>query len=451
MNTIINETDISELLKITNTNNSLSIDELDITEKTRSIISLFAEIAKPFKDNEGGPKLDAIQAWLNSRNISNEYIPGIGKIVNKVDNPRLILVSHIDLIRKFQKGFEAGNTHEIVNSKKEVPMIKGALDNTITNSVALLAIEDLIKNGITDIELLLTEGEEVGLIGMRKYLEVFSEKSANAFFVNLDVTNEGWKKNSSVEYDKPSFSMLKQLQAILSDHNAYFTHNRVCDDVDAINRSGCSGFSYCLPTKDLIHSYDNKAYIHTLEGYLEGLISLLTKIELKEDMNITFSSWHFSKALKTDDKITFESLISEKINEFQFTSKNRYYDETEMLSRYDFDDNDLPFSREDKNEISKPITSKNRKDRLSLLEATLKWVNLSKLNKKEQEEINSFIEHHLLNDESFMVPDLALCLQNIKNPIKETMSIIDDLIESGSLFELSTDKYKFQRAEEIDF
>lgn len=449
MNTIINETDISELLKITN--NSLSIDELDITEKTRSIISLFSEIAKPFKDNEGGPKLDAIQAWLNSRNISNEYIPGIGKIVNKVDNPRLILVSHIDLIRKFQKGFEAGNTHEIVNSKKEVPMIKGALDNTITNSVALLAIEDLIKNGITDIELVLTEGEEVGLTGMRKYLEVFGEKSANAFFVNLDVTNEGWKRNSSVEYDKPSFNMLKQLQAILSDHNAYFTHNRVCDDVDAINRSGYSGFSYCLPTKDLIHSYDNKAYIHTLEGYLEGLISLLTKIELKEDMNITFNSWHFSKALKTEDKITFDSLISEKINEFQFTSQNRYFSETEMLSRYDFDDTDLPFSREDKNEISKPITSKNRKDRLKFLEATLNWISLSKFNKKEQEEIKSFIEHHLLNDESFMVPDLALCLQNVKNPIKETMSIIDDLIESGSLFELSTDKYKFQRAEEIDF
>lgn len=265
--------DLNKKLEKENKYKPLLLSDIELSTKTAEIIYLFAEIAKPFKDKIGGEKLDSIQSWLNKRNISNKYIPGIGKIVNQVESPRIILVSHIDLIRKFQKGFEEGNTHSFLTTKNDKYIIQGGLDNTITNSVALLAIEHLLKNNYSDVELVLTEGEEVGMIGMSNYIKEFTDKSNNAFFINLDVTNEGWKQNASVEYDKPSFTMLKQLQNILSDHDAYFTHERVCDDTDAINRHGCAGFSFCIPTKDIIHSYENKAYIHTLEGYFDGIVT----------------------------------------------------------------------------------------------------------------------------------------------------------------------------------
>ena len=84
-------------------------------------------------------------------------------------------------------------------------------------------VTELLSKGISDVELLLSEGEEVGFIGMDGYLKKYSDKSDKTFFVNLDVTNEGFKKYGSIEYDRPNFSMLKQVQGLLKDQKMFFT------------------------------------------------------------------------------------------------------------------------------------------------------------------------------------------------------------------------------------
>jgi len=274
-----------------------------------SIIELFEKIALPFKDKEGGPKLNSIQEILVEQNIDSTYIPGEGLIVNEVEKPRIILVSHMDLINKFRKGFADCKIYEILDKDSE-EIIKGALDNTITNAVAILVLMELLKNNINDVELFLSEGEEVGMVGMENYLNARGDIAKNAFYINLDVTNEGWKQNISIEYDKPNFNVYKQRMNILKDLNAFSTGDRVCDDTDAVISAGCSGYSYCLPTKGTIHSYKNSAYTKTLEPYAKGLYRLLS---LKRIKNFKISK-NKNTILKIPSAFNSSSLLMDTIN-----------------------------------------------------------------------------------------------------------------------------------------
>jgi len=279
------------------------------------IISLFGDIAKPFVDKEGGEKLIAIQQWLNERNINNEYTPGVGLIVNKIENPRLILVSHIDLIKKFQKGFTNENKFEVL---EEEGIVRGALDNTITNASALLALEELIDNGISDIELFLSEGEEVGSTGMSAYIKEYKNKSLKTFFVNLDVTNDGWGKSVSIEYDRPDFKTVKSVQKLMNVvSNYHFQGDRVGDDIDAVNSAKCHGFSFCLPTKGTIHSYKNYATLESVHLFYENLIVLLKYFE-KQKKYKRFNAYNFDKALETKTYKDFKKILKKEEERYSF-------------------------------------------------------------------------------------------------------------------------------------
>lgn len=264
---------------------------------SNSVISLFTFLSKPCRDREGGPKLDAIISYLSEKQISHFYEPGIGVIVNPQENPRIILTSHMDLIRTFQKGFEEGQICRIV--EEDGLYLQGALDNTITNAFAILALEEILLTH-SDVELVLTEGEEVGMVGMRNYLRMYPDKSVNAFFVNLDVTNDGWGKDASVEYDRPSEYILRESQKILSFINPHFTNYRVCDDIDAVNSAGCSGFSYCLPTRNMIHSYSNMTDITIFTNYFLGLVALLKEVQPAEEMRIPLSYVLFKEIIVSE-------------------------------------------------------------------------------------------------------------------------------------------------------
>jgi len=262
---------------------------------TEQILELFQEIGKPTVDGKFGEKEEAITAWLDKENIKHEYIPGIGLIVNKQKNPKNIVVSHMDLIKPFQKRFEKNEVFVL-----DKPYIQGALDNTITNAVALLAL----KNSDMKTELVLTEGEESGLIGMTNYLEKFKDKAISCMFINLDVTNEGFGYACSVEYDRPVFEILKSIQISLSEIQSFYTHRRFCDDTDAINAAGANGFSYCLPTEGVIHSFKNRALLNSIEPYFLGLESLMKELSLPEERT-TIDPW------KLEDYLSVE-MISEK-------------------------------------------------------------------------------------------------------------------------------------------
>jgi len=230
------------------------------------------------RDHEG-PKLEAIKEELSEVEFSKEYISGIGFIVNKQESPRVIVVSHMDLIPTFNRGFREGNTFE-----EQEDVIVGALDNTLTNAFLIKLIKETYNIGIKDIEFVFSEGEERGMIGMRNYMEEFSSKKDTSFFINLDVTNDGWGSYCSVEYDVPDSNGLKEaIEALddISEEDPHFQFFRFCDDMDAILSGGGHGFSYCIPTKNIIHSYENTTETKSIEPYYKGLKALSKKMDYK--------------------------------------------------------------------------------------------------------------------------------------------------------------------------
>lgn len=270
------------------------------------IIKIFINLSKPYDNNtiNNNLKLEYIKKFFDSKGISSEYIPGQGLIVNKQENPRLVCVSHIDLINLFNIEFallkneedlafnemlDSINLEESSFSVKGVckinnGFITGALDNTITNAVALLVCEELISNGINDIEFFFSEMEEIGLIGMKNYLKNNSVKSKKTFFVNLDVTNEGhYSTHISVEFDKARTHILNHLKKNLNEDIVHYTGIRYCDDIDAVISAKCNGVSFCLPTKGNIHSYENMAKLKSLLPYKEGLYKILSTLKFNQN------------------------------------------------------------------------------------------------------------------------------------------------------------------------
>ena len=278
------------------------------------IIELFSRIALPLKDGEGGAKVEEIKTFLLENGIPSRYVPGQGLFANEQPSPEKILMAHMDLIPLFRRGFssEPRQVYELKTNKKGEELIVGALDNTICDAIALLAFVKLFNEGkIPNVTLFLSEGEEVGFIGASNFIQENKEKLSDTFFINLDVTNEGWGMSGSLEYDRPNFGVLKLMQKELDD--CFFTGDRVCDDTDAVNHEGLCGFSFCLPTKEVIHSYKNRAKIKTLEPYFDKLCKILT-MDLPEVKKADFSSWNLKCALDYDDEEEFKKDLANRNN-----------------------------------------------------------------------------------------------------------------------------------------
>ena len=236
------------------------------------MIQHYLNIALPHNPNNGGEKLQAILEELKNNPLKKEYIPGTGLIINKIKNPRVVIVSHMDLISIFNEGFMNGYTAGKKTINNERYMI-GALDNTITNAALLKLIKENPKE---DIVYFFSEFEERGMIGISSFMDMFPEYK-NAFFINLDVTNDGVGSFCSVEYDDYQENKAKVAMECLhglDDRPPHLQTIRFCDDMDAILAKGGHGFSYCLPTEGIIHSYKNKTLIRNLEPYYQGLKNL---------------------------------------------------------------------------------------------------------------------------------------------------------------------------------
>ena len=303
------------------------------------IIELFHRIALPMKDREGGAKVEEIIKFLSENGIESRYVSGQGILANEVPNPDKILMAHIDLIPLFRRGFsqEPRQVYQLKITKKGDEVIVGALDNTICDAVALLAFVKLFNEGkIPNITLFLSEGEEVGFIGASSFIRENKERLKDTFFVNLDVTNEGWGYSGSIEYDNPNFDILKLMQKELED--CFFTSERVCDDTDAVNHEELAGFSFCLPTKDTIHSYKNRAKTKTLEPYFNKLCKILT-MEFPKEREKDFPSWYFKEALECEDKEKFQEDMANRRNVIShYNDRYGYLDDNNdnnMESLYD--------------------------------------------------------------------------------------------------------------------
>ncbi len=266
----------------------------------KEIVDIFDQICLPF-DNGNGQKEEKFLELLEEHGA--HYHEKVGIIVPTVNGvaPSKVIVSHMDLIPLFNKGFTNGRKYLLEKDELGEEILIGALDNSITNATLILAINELRRNGLAhDVEFVFTEGEEIDFLGMKEYLKI---KSKDPFFINLDVTNDNYKRNSSVEYDYPNFHICKQLCEGLFE--AGYQKERVDDDFDAIKAVGGKGFSYCLPTMKNIHSYKNTTHVSKLKHYYDGLKFLITDLVVEEvEHNIVHHS--IKKALKHKDFKSFK-------------------------------------------------------------------------------------------------------------------------------------------------
>lgn len=242
-----------------------------------NLYQMFTQIAKPFYKNKQtivDSKESTILSILSKYNAY--YQDKVGIIVPSITKePTKVIVSHIDLVHPFMKGFELGQTFQIVGEKR----MYGALDNTLTNSFLILAIQELRDNGLCeDIEFLFTEGEESGLTGMSTYMENnYQEFIEKPFFINLDVTNDNQHSYASIEFDYPNIDICKQI--FNYDNNIGFTNYRFTDDTSAILSYKGNGFSYCVPTWNYCHTYDSFCLVDALEPYYDGLLYLIKDLD----------------------------------------------------------------------------------------------------------------------------------------------------------------------------
>jgi len=427
---------------------------------TNRIIEIFEKMALPFKDKEGGPKVYEIANLVKNINLTREYLPGQGLIVNKQDNPRIVLVTHMDLINKFQKGFsqEERRIYEIGENSSGEEVIIGALDNTITNSIAFLVMEKLIENGITDIELFFSEGEEVGFHGMTGYLKAYPEKSENTFFVNLDVTNEGYGKDYSLEYDMPNFYIFKQIQEILQEKNGFCTGDRVCDDTDAVLRANCSGFSFCLPTGKTIHSYKNNAPLSSLEKYSDSLYLILKELKFEESFENNFKGEYLKLATKTNSFKKLKKVIKKKEKKAEKKRKS-YFDnyfrgsttrsshgiQKSLFSDYHYeivdDDSLIGFDEIPPSTVSEYEYEIPEEDPESPLEDFSKKVIETLVSAGvDSDLIFSFFWEHILRMEGFSLQELMYA----SNTRDLAEFIVDHLETNGLISEMQSEFYIFQ-------
>lgn len=264
---------------------------------TKDIIHLFESLCLPF-DCGNGPKEKYLHQLL--ADYGGSYEENIGYVVHSVEETKRVVVSHIDLISLFNKGFLKDKKYKIGLNTENVEVLMGALDNTITNAIAVKALMVLRDAGkALDTTFLFTDREEIDSAGMKAYLRKYSREP---LFINLDVTSDNREFHSSVEFDEPNWGICRQIKNQKKQFTAGFTDDRVGDDTDAVLMLSAQGFSYCIPTWKTIHSYSNYTPISNIIPYYQGLMFLISELDLSDGFEHDIKYMKLEKAVKRKTK-----------------------------------------------------------------------------------------------------------------------------------------------------
>lgn len=312
-------------------------------EIVEDIISLFGALCKPFDEGKG-EKEEFFKKLL--KEFDGAYESEIGIVVPSItEEPAKVMVSHMDLISTFNRGFKKDKKYKIWLNEDNEKILMGALDNTFTNAVLIKSIFELREQGLAqDVTFVFTEREEIDFGGMKAYLRKYGN---NPLFINMDVTPDNRKFNCSIEYDEPNWDLCKQMQAAANAEDSNFTFgfttDRVGDDLDAVLRANGKGFSYCIPTWRTIHSYNNYTLISNIRPYYEGLLFLIRDLDLSSGYEPDVEELSLSKALSFDTKKKFEKAEKKaaKKRAKRYSSKNYYdscYESSEYYKEYSYKD-----------------------------------------------------------------------------------------------------------------
>ena len=281
---------------------------------TIGVISIFKNLCIPF--NNENPKRMLFEKIFDMANINYTWDKNIGFIIFSEKKNKKTIVSHMDLIKLFNNGFKKERTHEIKDG-----YLSGALDNTLTNAIL---INSILNNRDKNTTYLFTLDEETKQHAIRDYMKKFGNEQ---FIINLDITNEGYDNNMSIEYDEPCYHICKQINKNID--SPFFTTDRECDDLDEVLKANGYGLSYCIPTKGNIHSYKNYTSIDKLDPYMAGLEFLIHELDLAcYTPNIEYLD--ISKAISYESYDEFKIKDTYKINKSKTIDKKEEYIEVNI-------------------------------------------------------------------------------------------------------------------------
>lgn len=293
------------------------------------IIEIFDSIALPFMEGRFEPKKEAMLSLLGDDAVFKE---GVGVVIPAKGKRTQTLMAHMDLIPSFNKGFLQGRTLSVLSDGTLV----GALDNTITNAVAIW----LYKNAKLpdNCEVVFTVGEETSGHGAKNYCESLG-KDEKISIINLDVTNEFPKKSVSIEYDQPSVDGVFDIHKFIIKNNNFsigLTEDRVGDDLCTVHSCGYNGVSFCIPTLRTIHSYKSATTVKQLEEYCLSLESFLkAQVKIGGDRDIFYLDIEKIKNWKSSKKVLkAEEKASENIQNSFWGNRGR------SLFSFDYDGDD---------------------------------------------------------------------------------------------------------------
>jgi len=294
---------------------ALSVIESAKANSTDEVINIFEKISLPF--NGANYKRQLFEKIFELAEVEGEWRDDIGYVIFSKKRTKRTVVSHIDLISPFNRGFAKGKVYTIEDGK-----LIGALDNTFTNAVV---INSILNGQSDDTTYLFTLDEETTQYAIRDYMKLFGNEQ---FIINLDITNEGMKNNMAIEYDEPSWEICKQVSENMD--SPFFTMDRECDDMDEVMKANGFGFSYCVPSGKGIHSYNNYTYIDKIKPYMDGLEFLIYNLDLSSyKQNIKHIS--IKKALKCKN---LKKLAKKNVRKVKVGSSKRVTHHYDSVSDY---------------------------------------------------------------------------------------------------------------------
>jgi len=253
-----------------------------VEKLTKLVLSRFNQLGLTTRDNKKQNMIiqmgESLGLHVNSTEVEDMGIYMTHKDESINDVPEIIFVSHFDLVYPFEKGFKEHRVFDLFENGD----ISGALDNTITNAALLEAVSQ--NGGLPKgVALFFSNGEESGMWGVNNFfhnsreIETFDRIKNETFFINLDVTNDQYEQNISIEYDC-KIVLKKELDLLNSNElRLGVQYVRYADDMSVILGKGMQGYSACLPTIGNCHSYKSTTTIDKIQEYTLFLTSRMNK------------------------------------------------------------------------------------------------------------------------------------------------------------------------------
>lgn len=275
-----------------NTNGEYDIDS---SPKVKSILECLDELG-----------LDYIQdkryGIIVANSFNKEHENNNKAIKEKLEEVDLIVVSHIDMISKFNKKEVLDKFKDDFSKLDKLEdEISGPLDNTITNATLLALLALRVKNlsdDCKDIMVIFSIGEEDKAErgfkeknGTEKFMDKFvNHLKDDVKFINLDVTAMEYHdyKNDEkivafIEYDDTfvknklenhKYSKLDIFENLDIDENIMFCEyeDGTSDDLEEIAAyEEMFGFTLGLNTYGTIHSVKNRTTVRNIDSYFNQL------------------------------------------------------------------------------------------------------------------------------------------------------------------------------------